>query len=277
LWLKKIFFRFPHRRLAVLKQWINNVRREGFKPSKTAVLCSEHFTPDCFDRTGQTVRLRQDVVPTLFSLPLHLHKVVKTRKPPCPRTVNSLAVEMEIAMDTTEGTSATTSTPMDHQYCVLVESPRKVKRKIDSIIVRANSISKKLRLSAQRTRRLRNKVDSLKDIVAQLKEKNLISDNCEEVLSATFAGIPLAVMLRMLKRTQTGKIPRTAYPEALKTFALTLNFYSPKAYSYVRETVIFDFAANNLTCIPIICHTLLSFKLILQSVNLDQFLSSHTT
>lgn len=26
------------------------------------------------------------------------------------------------------------------------------------------------------------------------------------------------------------------YPSELKTFALTLNFYSPKAYSYVRMT-----------------------------------------
>lgn len=28
----------------------------------------------------------------------------------------------------------------------------------------------------------------------------------------------------------------TVYPDILKTFALTLNFYSPKAYNYVRQT-----------------------------------------
>lgn len=227
-----------------MKVWLVNLRRELFKPSKKTVVCCDHFTPESFDRTGQTIRLRKDAVPTRFDFPKHLQKKAKTRKPPRCRTT-IVTTNME---DFAEGPSPTplddaallaskASVGLDHQYHIVPESPRKQKRRIDSIIDRANCISNKLRLSAQRSRRLQQRVTSLKVVIADLKDKNLISDSCEEILSASFAGIPLSLMLRMLKRKQTGKIPRTAYPEELKTFALTLNFYSPKAYSYVRDTV----------------------------------------
>lgn len=73
--LPLLSFRFPHLQPDVLKQWIINMHRDGFKPSKKSVVCSDHFTEGCFDRTGQTVRLRPGVVPTVFTLPKHLIKV----------------------------------------------------------------------------------------------------------------------------------------------------------------------------------------------------------
>ena len=67
--------RFPHSQPDVLKQWVVNMRRLHYTPSKKSVVCSEHFEEGCFDRTGQTVRLRPGSVPTIFSLPDHLTKV----------------------------------------------------------------------------------------------------------------------------------------------------------------------------------------------------------
>uniref|UniRef100_A0A3B3X444 C2H2-type domain-containing protein n=1 Tax=Poecilia mexicana TaxID=48701 RepID=A0A3B3X444_9TELE len=57
------------------KQWEVAARSEDFSASVSATLCSEHFRPADFDRTGQTVRLRAGAVPSVFSLPAHLHKV----------------------------------------------------------------------------------------------------------------------------------------------------------------------------------------------------------
>ena len=68
---------------------------------------------------------------------------------------------------------------------------------------------------------LQKKVDSLKDIVDSLK------------LKTTFSGVPLRLMKRIMSKK--GMATRSYHP-ALKAFARTLQFYSTKAYNYVRET-----------------------------------------
>ncbi|XP_063608661.1 THAP domain-containing protein 2-like [Penaeus indicus] len=37
-------------------------------------VCSQHFEDSCFDKTGQTILLKQDAVPTIFAFPSHLIK-----------------------------------------------------------------------------------------------------------------------------------------------------------------------------------------------------------
>ncbi|XP_031441158.1 uncharacterized protein LOC105907132 isoform X3 [Clupea harengus] len=64
------FHRFPKdptRRL----QWCAAMGRRSsdhrlWSPSINSVLCSKHFTPDMLDCTGQTIRLRNNAIPTLF-------------------------------------------------------------------------------------------------------------------------------------------------------------------------------------------------------------------
>ncbi|XP_018588830.2 uncharacterized protein LOC108922902 [Scleropages formosus] len=64
------FHRFPKEPARRLR-WCAALRRQSrdrqlWAPTKNSVLCSRHFAPDMFDRTGQTVRLRDDAVPTVF-------------------------------------------------------------------------------------------------------------------------------------------------------------------------------------------------------------------
>ncbi len=81
------------------------------------------------------------------------------------------------------------------------------------------------------------KVETLKEVVTDLQSKNLVSDNCVSVLEKCLTGAPLQLMVRQLaKHKEIEKIPEKAYPAELRAFALTLHFYSAKAYNYVRET-----------------------------------------
>ncbi|XP_047457713.1 THAP domain-containing protein 6-like isoform X2 [Mugil cephalus] len=86
LLLCSVYCHIPSRRFpkdeALRRKWSVAMRRpEGWRPSQWDVVCSVHFLPEDFDRTGQTVRLRKGVVPTVFpNLPQHLQKsTVKPR------------------------------------------------------------------------------------------------------------------------------------------------------------------------------------------------------
>lgn len=67
------FHRFPLKNSVKLEKWLHAVHRQDYKngvpwtPNGNSCLCSAHFTQDCFDRTGQTVRLRDHAVPSVFS------------------------------------------------------------------------------------------------------------------------------------------------------------------------------------------------------------------
>ncbi|KAK9964091.1 hypothetical protein ABG768_005290, partial [Culter alburnus] len=56
------------------RQWEVAIRREGFVVTESSKLCSEHFKPDDFDRTGQIVRLRDGATPSVFNFPCHLQR-----------------------------------------------------------------------------------------------------------------------------------------------------------------------------------------------------------
>uniref|UniRef100_A0A8C8SK74 THAP domain containing 3 n=1 Tax=Pelusios castaneus TaxID=367368 RepID=A0A8C8SK74_9SAUR len=63
------FHRFPLSRPELLARWVGNIGRSDFRPSSHAVLCSQHFRPDCFSAFGNRTNLKPNAVPTLFASP----------------------------------------------------------------------------------------------------------------------------------------------------------------------------------------------------------------
>ncbi|XP_052263628.1 uncharacterized protein LOC127866837 isoform X3 [Dreissena polymorpha] len=61
------FHRFPAD-IETRKAWENAVGRPQFTPSKTSVLCNEHFKEEDFDRSGNIVRLKKGVLPRAPSI-----------------------------------------------------------------------------------------------------------------------------------------------------------------------------------------------------------------
>ncbi|XP_076310135.1 THAP domain-containing protein 2-like [Tachypleus tridentatus] len=77
----KTFHLFP-KNVVRRQLWVTRMRREKFKPSDKAVVCSDHFEEIHFDKTGQTVRLHPDAVPTIFSFPNNYQKKAGNYKSP---------------------------------------------------------------------------------------------------------------------------------------------------------------------------------------------------
>ncbi|XP_049855615.1 uncharacterized protein LOC126336165 [Schistocerca gregaria] len=77
--------------------------------------------------------------------------------------------------------------------------------------------------------RMRKKILNLESLISDLQKNNLISESMGNLLKMLPPGTS-----EMLKRVSRGQT-KEKYPAALQTFALTLNFYSRKAYSYIRR------------------------------------------
>lgn len=69
-------FRFP-RKKEIREAWIKALRREKYIPSNTAVVCSEHFIEEDFDRTScLKTRIKENSIPSVFkAFPNYLQKV----------------------------------------------------------------------------------------------------------------------------------------------------------------------------------------------------------
>ncbi|XP_063228502.1 THAP domain-containing protein 2-like isoform X3 [Bacillus rossius redtenbacheri] len=70
-----ICYRFPKDPVRRAR-WIKAVRRKDWTPSSFSLLCSQHFSDDCFDKTSLcVVRLKDHAVPSIFpAYPAHLQR-----------------------------------------------------------------------------------------------------------------------------------------------------------------------------------------------------------
>lgn len=111
----------------------------------------------------------------------------------------------------------------------LQTSPTKewYKQKVHESANEVQQLKKKVKTLQQKKRRLSKRIDASQDLIEQLKEQNFLLEKGLEVFQASFS----PDIQQLLKRTheKTNK-----YPPELRAFALTLHYYSPRAYDYVR-------------------------------------------
>ncbi|XP_069770951.1 THAP domain-containing protein 2-like, partial [Narcine bancroftii] len=188
----------PRRRM----EWIQLVRRENFKPSKHTFLCSKHFEKTCFDRTGQTRRLREDAIPTIFDFPPHIQKKLAGRKSPLTfvgidnqhapnKSFTSTGSNPSICADTSSDTSTQTSNCIkevfqEHSYCLA--NPVVAKRKIFQLQDEVDYLRQQIKISRQRERRVVKKWRGISNLLMELREKNLLpSDKESELIQAVLS------------------------------------------------------------------------------------------
>ncbi|KAM4627500.1 THAP domain-containing protein 5-like [Polymixia lowei] len=66
---RKSFYKFPLHDPDRLQQWLNNMGREDWIPSRHQYICHEHFTASCFKIRWGIRYLENDAVPTVFQVP----------------------------------------------------------------------------------------------------------------------------------------------------------------------------------------------------------------
>lgn len=229
------FHRFP-RKKEIREAWIKALRREKYIPSNTAVVCSEHFIEEDFDRTScLKTRIKENSIPSVFkAFPNYLQKKLKKRRLPKDRTCFPLSPYQEQVSSTSHSSNSIPSLPE--------KSPSKefYKRKLDDATEKIKKYRKKIHSLQQTKRRQKKKIDDLTSFLSELKQKHFIDNDILETLNQA-VGPNKEFLLRQLSKVTSLHQP-TTYSEELKTFALMLHFYSPRAYNYVRNTF--------QTCLP---------------------------
>ncbi|XP_062326108.1 THAP domain-containing protein 6-like isoform X1 [Osmerus eperlanus] len=162
------------------RKWEVALRRDGFSASDRTLLCSEHFRSEDFDRTGQTVRLKDGVVPTIFNFPAHLQRSGATRS-----TTTCSRVDDNLPMDLMPDVGATGERRLghkrqatDHLY-TLPASPEAIKAKLEEASVRVRKLQREKSNALRREKRAKNNMQAL---VEELKETHLINEELKDKL-----------------------------------------------------------------------------------------------
>jgi len=225
------------------ERWAVRLRRQDnvtgglWTPGPRTVVCSQHFhNSDFFWQWGRKL-VKPDAEPTVFSFA----PAVKRRKPPTDRksglvscltikrrkapadqkedeVMNFAAFQQESVLVSDVGSSVAVA--RDHQYAM--KSPQKMVNQLHSLVNRLHDRTSAVRNSRKRERRLRGKVA---DLLRRLKKLQLLHNETEELLDI-HRDMPLHLLSGRRGRQFSGN---------QKQFAVTLHYYSPAAYHYVRR------------------------------------------
>ncbi|XP_030072181.1 DNA transposase THAP9 [Microcaecilia unicolor] len=225
------FHRFPKSNPALLEKWRIAVERatstgELWMPSRYQRLCSLHFEEKCFDTTGQTKRLRDDVIPSIFNFPEHpqvkkvgrrgLKRHAPAAGPISIKGEESLEPEMPL---TTRSASDVQAQLQDHLYST--PNLETLKRKLQASEEARAQKEKELKNAKDREKRRGKTCPS---VIKELTQRSLLSLELQDKLQP-YRDIPLDLFRK----------PESKYSLQQQYFALTLHLYGPKAYDYLKD------------------------------------------
>jgi DNA transposase THAP9 len=98
-------------------------------------------------------------------------------------------------------------------------------------------LRRKIKTLNQKIRRRNVKISSMAELIKRMKESGHNNENLNSVMENYFTGFPLELLVH--QHNNEGVVPkRRRYSNIMKQFAQTLYFYSPKAYTFVRQHFI---------------------------------------
>jgi hypothetical protein len=207
-------------------EWLRSVAPPGFAPSRWSAVCSEHFTEESFKPNQTRKILKTSAVPRIVNL-----------KPDAQLKDNGEA--SSLLCDQTQSTQQQQSKNLnytEHDHCYPLPCQRVLKRKLDESEGKVEVLQKKVKLLKQKTKKMQEKIETLNEIIDTLKEKNLVSEYVSDILKEVSSKVPAEIVKRLIKNRNSQKISHEAFSTEMKSFAVTLQFYSCKAYNFVRDT-----------------------------------------
>ncbi|XP_032190483.1 THAP domain-containing protein 6 [Mustela erminea] len=173
----------------VKRKWVLAMKRLDvnaagiWEPKKGDVLCSRHFKKTDFDRSAPNIKLKPGVIPSIFDSPSHLQE--KREKLHCRKNFTLKTLPVTDHNHQLVGASSCTEEfqnqfIFEHSYSVM-DSPKKLKHKLDHVISELEDTKKSLRNVLDREKRFQK---SLRKTIRELKDECLISQETANRLEA---------------------------------------------------------------------------------------------
>uniref|UniRef100_A0A8C8RWS1 THAP-type domain-containing protein n=1 Tax=Pelusios castaneus TaxID=367368 RepID=A0A8C8RWS1_9SAUR len=152
-----------------------------WEPKKADVLCSRHFKKSDFDTRGPNIKLKPGVIPSIFEFPSHFQDgfySLQRRPEKVHGRRNTPLKTLPVSDHNHQSVDAPSSTGefqsqfiSEHSYSIM-DSPKKLKYKLDQVISELEDAKDHLKNALNRERQRR---ESLRTVIQELKNKCLIS------------------------------------------------------------------------------------------------------
>ena len=204
-------------------------RREKSHFSSVSYSIHYHLPPALNDFGLGNRHLKKDTVPSVFNFPPHLKTLQESPRPLPKRSYTEPSTSHPTAAKCSKVPSPSKNNiKLDHSYTSKI-SPRKLCAKYRE---RLKQKDNKLRNLRRKNIRLEKNV---KGLILQIKAARLLNDELSNSLMENFGHIATQIVKNEAKNMSSTCGSR--YGNEIKEFALTLHFYSPKAYKFVRKSL----------------------------------------
>ncbi len=231
----------------LIPEWekaVNKVDRQGnqWKASNFSRICSNHFliTDYTTSKNGSTI-LKKDAVPTQsLSMNTNDDQLSQLKGMDKKELEKCLKQDMEPVIPM-EQEGPLRDVILDHNYAkppllsqVPLVEPVKAKKTPCQYLKEVKR--RKLRALQQKLRRRENKAKNMKQLINTLKKKLFIKEEEAELLHNNFDGLNLSLFNNAMKNNKALPGGRR-YTDEIKEFAVTIQYYSPKAYNFLRSII----------------------------------------
>lgn len=230
-----IYYRFPLKNELTIEHWErfvnqNNSPTAPWKATTASRICSDHFHN------------------TDYIIPPSKHGTCRIKKYARPSKPIDLVTPATNSINDKENTNDANSTPTSFPPTDSVVFPSELDpdlpppakiRRVDTMDERhemQKKLKQKVKNLQQQLRRAKQKAKTMDDVITKLKQEKIINAKEAEAMHSSFENTQLHFLYNFRDNMKAAPSARR-YTDEIKEFALTLHYYSPRAYKYVRSII----------------------------------------